>query len=79
MTEIKYKNAILVRLEAGKVLTLHCADRKLDGDIAVIAPEDVEEWDGTIRDALPVATLKLKDGSVVTDSVGLRITIKEEI
>ena len=48
MTEIKYKGEIIATLESNQKAVLHLKDKKLTGDIDIVAPAPVEEWDGSV-------------------------------
>jgi hypothetical protein len=48
MTEIKYKSEVIATLESNQKAVLHLKDKKLTGDIDIVAPVPVEEWDGSV-------------------------------
>ena len=48
MTEIKYKGEIVATLENNQKAVLHLKDKKLTGDIDIVAPALIEDWDGSV-------------------------------
>ena len=48
MTEIKYKGEAIATLESNQKAVLHLKDKKLTGDIDIVAPAPVEDWDGSV-------------------------------
>ena len=73
-TEIKYKGSVIASPENGQTATLKCEGLRMESDVVVKV--EFEEYDGTVRDEQPV-TLTSLDGSVITDSSGIKITTME--
>ena len=47
-TEIKYKGEVIATLESNQKAVLYLKDKKLTGDIDIVAPAPVEDWDGSV-------------------------------